>query len=149
MPRGAKLGVQLLCYEQLLDAQLDGLDAFAWPRLSEDDPCGLCYTSGAPQARHQAHACLPACGLAASRLARRAGCLQPARRCQRRTRSARGRRRLSALPAPRGRFPSARPPGAGTTGDPKGVQYSHRSNMLHALVAALPDALALSSNSNL
>jgi fatty-acyl-CoA synthase len=33
---------------------------------------------------------------------------------------------------------------SGTTGRPKGVVYSHRSLVLHTLVAALPDALALS-----
>jgi fatty-acyl-CoA synthase len=30
---------------------------------------------------------------------------------------------------------------SGTTGDPKGVLYSHRSNVLHALIANNPDAL--------
>ena len=35
---------------------------------------------------------------------------------------------------------------SGTTGDPKGVLYSHRSNVIHAMMAALPDALNLSSN---
>jgi fatty-acyl-CoA synthase len=34
---------------------------------------------------------------------------------------------------------------SGTTGDPKGVVYSHRSNVLHALFAAAPDTLGLSS----
>ena len=34
---------------------------------------------------------------------------------------------------------------SGTTGEPKGVVYSHRSNVLHALMAALPDAKGLSS----
>jgi fatty-acyl-CoA synthase len=33
---------------------------------------------------------------------------------------------------------------SGTTGKPKGVVYSHRSTVLHTLVAALPDGLALS-----
>ena len=28
---------------------------------------------------------------------------------------------------------------SGTTGDPKGVVYSHRSNVLHAMIAAFPD----------
>jgi fatty-acyl-CoA synthase len=32
---------------------------------------------------------------------------------------------------------------SGTTGDPKGVLYSHRSNVLHALIAAQPSALDL------
>jgi fatty-acyl-CoA synthase len=34
---------------------------------------------------------------------------------------------------------------SGTTGNPKGVVYSHRSNTLHALMAALPDSKNLSS----
>lgn len=34
---------------------------------------------------------------------------------------------------------------SGTTGNPKGVVYSHRSNVLHALTAAQPDMLGLSS----
>jgi fatty-acyl-CoA synthase len=34
---------------------------------------------------------------------------------------------------------------SGTTGDPKGVVYSHRSNVLHALIAVQPDAIGLSS----
>ncbi len=33
---------------------------------------------------------------------------------------------------------------SGTTGRPKGVVYTHRSTILHTLVAALPDSLALS-----
>ncbi|HLL23582.1 MAG TPA: AMP-binding protein, partial [Kofleriaceae bacterium] len=33
---------------------------------------------------------------------------------------------------------------SGTTGKPKGVVYSHRSTVLHTMVAALPDSLALS-----
>ena len=33
---------------------------------------------------------------------------------------------------------------SGTTGKPKGVVYSHRSTVLHTLVAALPDAMSLS-----
>ena len=33
---------------------------------------------------------------------------------------------------------------SGTTGNPKGVIYSHRSNTLHALAAAVPDVLGLS-----
>ncbi|MBA3541274.1 MAG: AMP-binding protein, partial [Deltaproteobacteria bacterium] len=35
---------------------------------------------------------------------------------------------------------------SGTTGKPKGVVYSHRSTILHTLVAALPDSLALSQH---
>lgn len=34
---------------------------------------------------------------------------------------------------------------SGTTGDPKGVVYSHRSNVLHAMIALVPDAMGLSS----
>jgi fatty-acyl-CoA synthase len=34
---------------------------------------------------------------------------------------------------------------SGTTGGPKGVVYSHRSNVLHSMIAALPDAMGLSS----
>jgi fatty-acyl-CoA synthase len=32
---------------------------------------------------------------------------------------------------------------SGTTGDPKGVMYSHRSNVLHALLTSLPDAIGI------
>jgi fatty-acyl-CoA synthase len=34
---------------------------------------------------------------------------------------------------------------SGTTGGPKGVVYSHRSNVLHTMIAALPDAMGISS----
>jgi len=34
---------------------------------------------------------------------------------------------------------------SGTTGDPKGVVYSHRSNVLHAMMATMPDGFGLSS----
>ncbi|MEP7032006.1 MAG: AMP-binding protein, partial [Pseudolabrys sp.] len=34
---------------------------------------------------------------------------------------------------------------SGTTGHPKGVLYSHRSNVLHSMIAAVPDAMAASS----
>ena len=34
---------------------------------------------------------------------------------------------------------------SGTTGEPKGVVYSHRSNVLHAMLAALPDSMGISS----
>ncbi len=35
---------------------------------------------------------------------------------------------------------------SGTTGNPKGVLYSHRSNVLHAFMASLPDSKGLRSN---
>lgn len=35
---------------------------------------------------------------------------------------------------------------SGTTGDPKGVLYSHRSNILHGLVGNQPDVFGLTSN---
>ncbi|PSJ62470.1 long-chain-fatty-acid--CoA ligase [Kumtagia ephedrae] len=34
---------------------------------------------------------------------------------------------------------------SGTTGNPKGVVYSHRSNVLHAMMAAMPDAMGISA----
>ena len=34
---------------------------------------------------------------------------------------------------------------SGTTGNPKGVLYSHRSNVLHAFMAPLPDAMGIAS----
>ncbi|WP_269932164.1 fatty-acid--CoA ligase [Aminobacter sp. HY435] len=34
---------------------------------------------------------------------------------------------------------------SGTTGDPKGVVYSHRSNVLHAMIAVMPDAMGISA----
>jgi fatty-acyl-CoA synthase len=34
---------------------------------------------------------------------------------------------------------------SGTTGEPKGVLYSHRSNVLHAMIACQPDAMGISS----
>jgi fatty-acyl-CoA synthase len=34
---------------------------------------------------------------------------------------------------------------SGTTGNPKGVLYSHRSTVLHAMAAALPDSMAISA----
>jgi fatty-acyl-CoA synthase len=34
---------------------------------------------------------------------------------------------------------------SGTTGEPKGVVYSHRSNVLHAMMAAMPDAMGIAS----
>ena len=38
---------------------------------------------------------------------------------------------------------------SGTTGNPKGVVYSHRSNVLHALAGNMPDMLGLSSRDRL
>jgi 3-(methylthio)propionyl---CoA ligase len=35
---------------------------------------------------------------------------------------------------------------SGTTGNPKGVLYSHRSTVLHTMATALPDALGLGAN---
>lgn len=34
---------------------------------------------------------------------------------------------------------------SGTTGEPKGVLYSHRSNVLHAMMACMPDAMGISA----
>ena len=34
---------------------------------------------------------------------------------------------------------------SGTTGHPKGVLYSHRSNVLHSMIAAMPDSMGTSS----
>jgi fatty-acyl-CoA synthase len=34
---------------------------------------------------------------------------------------------------------------SGTTGNPKGVVYSHRSNVLHAMIASMPDAMGIST----
>ncbi|MBP0616394.1 long-chain-fatty-acid--CoA ligase [Jiella mangrovi] len=38
---------------------------------------------------------------------------------------------------------------SGTTGNPKGVVYSHRSNVLHSMIAQAPDAMNLSSSSRM
>jgi fatty-acyl-CoA synthase len=38
---------------------------------------------------------------------------------------------------------------SGTTGNPKGVLYSHRSTVLHSYAAALPDAMAISAHSTM
>ena len=38
---------------------------------------------------------------------------------------------------------------SGTTGNPKGVMYSHRSTLLHAWASTMPDALNVSSSTNL
>ena len=37
---------------------------------------------------------------------------------------------------------------SGTTGNPKGVLYSHRSNVLHSLMCSQPDVLGVDSNDN-
>jgi acyl-CoA synthetase (AMP-forming)/AMP-acid ligase II len=66
----------VICYEELL---AEGRSDFVWPKLDENVPCGMCYTSG-------------------------------------------------------------------TTGNPKGVVYSQRSNVLHAMATCAADALAISSS---
>jgi fatty-acyl-CoA synthase len=38
--------VKILCYEDLLQAEINGLSAFQWTNCQETDACGLCYTSG-------------------------------------------------------------------------------------------------------
>ncbi|MDX1696482.1 MAG: AMP-binding protein, partial [Ketobacteraceae bacterium] len=38
---------------------------------------------------------------------------------------------------------------SGTTGNPKGVMYSHRSTLLHAWASTMPDTLNVSSSTNL
>jgi len=38
---------------------------------------------------------------------------------------------------------------SGTTGNPKGVEYTHRSTVLHSIVAATPDALGMSARDSL
>ena len=38
---------------------------------------------------------------------------------------------------------------SGTTGNPKGVLYSHRSTVLHSLVAAMPDTMSMSAMSTI
>ncbi|KAI3594570.1 3-methylmercaptopropionyl-CoA ligase of DmdB2 type [Cupriavidus sp. U2] len=73
MPAESK--VDLLCYEDLIDAH-DG--AYEWPEFDENLASSLCYTSG-------------------------------------------------------------------TTGNPKGALYSHRSTVLHSYASALPDALGCSA----
>ncbi len=73
--------VKILCYEDLLQAEINGLSTFQWMNVRENQACGLCYTSG-------------------------------------------------------------------TTGNPKGVLYSHRSNFLTAISACLPDALDIKSSSS-
>jgi acyl-CoA synthetase (AMP-forming)/AMP-acid ligase II len=84
-PKSSKLyqnprKMNVLCYEDLLEAEINGLSTFQWVECDENQACGLCYTSG-------------------------------------------------------------------TTGNPKGVLYSHRSNFLMAMSACLPDALDIKSSS--
>ncbi|MEW5317101.1 MAG: hypothetical protein WDW38_008429 [Sanguina aurantia] len=81
MPAGNPLPVSMLCYEELLAAQVPHLSSFKWADVPETAACGMCYTSG-------------------------------------------------------------------TTGNPKGVLYSHRSNFLHALVCLQNDCLPLSCSSS-
>jgi acyl-CoA synthetase (AMP-forming)/AMP-acid ligase II len=68
-------GLEVISYETLLAAESGVYD---WPRLDENTPCGLCYTSG-------------------------------------------------------------------TTGNPKGVLYTHRSNVLHTLASCMADTLGVTS----
>eukprot|EP00879_Flechtneria_rotunda_P006882 GHRR01007227.1.p1 GENE.GHRR01007227.1~~GHRR01007227.1.p1 ORF type:complete len:461 (+),score=111.37 GHRR01007227.1:227-1609(+) len=85
MPEAAMirtLNAPLYCYEELLEAQRPKLPGFTWPKVDENSPAGLCYTSG-------------------------------------------------------------------TTGNPKGVLYTHRSNFLHAMILLSPDALALGASSTI
>jgi acyl-CoA synthetase (AMP-forming)/AMP-acid ligase II len=70
-------GLDVMSYETLLAAESGEYD---WPRLDENTPCGLCYTSG-------------------------------------------------------------------TTGNPKGVLYTHRSNVLHTLAGCMADSLGVTSSS--
>ncbi len=75
MPLKANLPCPILCYEELLDAQLGEGVVPRWPLVvNEHAACGLCYTSG-------------------------------------------------------------------TTGAPKGVLYSHRSNVLHSAAFIQTDCL--------
>jgi acyl-CoA synthetase (AMP-forming)/AMP-acid ligase II len=70
-------GIEVLSYDSLLAAESGD---YVWPKLDENTPCGLCYTSG-------------------------------------------------------------------TTGNPKGVLYSHRSNVLHTYAACIVDTLGIASSS--
>jgi acyl-CoA synthetase (AMP-forming)/AMP-acid ligase II len=74
MPAATSIA-NLLCYEDLIDAQSDD---YVWPTFDENTAAALCYTSG-------------------------------------------------------------------TTGNPKGALYSHRSTVLHAYASAMPNALNVSS----
>lgn len=81
MPAMKTGSAKVICYEDLLDGQVDSLrtEGFQWPDIDEESAAGLCYTSG-------------------------------------------------------------------TTGNPKGVLYSHRSNYLHSLVVIQKDCLNLGAN---
>jgi acyl-CoA synthetase (AMP-forming)/AMP-acid ligase II len=70
-------GLDVSSYDSLLAAETGD---YIWPKLDENTPCGLCYTSG-------------------------------------------------------------------TTGNPKGVLYSHRSNVLHTFAACMADTLSVQSTS--
>lgn len=118
--------------------QVGGLASFQWEVESEEEACGLCYTSGTT-------------GPPKASLRRRRGCTpaQSSSRAAGRAREALagapGRRACVAGPA---RCRAKRLPLAlfWHTCTLQGVLYSHRSNYLHAMVVALPDALDMRSS---